>query len=71
LARSILSTPRRVVAEGDELMSEEQEKSLTGTDADAQPTRPDPEMRPYRQPADIKGARALAPPDRDDSGDAG
>lgn len=52
-------------------MSEEQEKSLTGTDADAQPTRPDPEMRPYRQPADIKGARALAPPDRDDSGDAG
>jgi len=33
-------------------MSEDKEKPLTGADADAQPTRPDPKSASYRKPAD-------------------
>ena len=33
-------------------MSEDKEKPLSGADAEAQPTRPDPRSASYRKPAD-------------------
>ena len=40
-------------------MSEDEVKPLTGADAEAQPTRPDPGTAVYRHPADMKGAKKL------------
>ena len=43
-------------------MSEDEEKPLMGADAEAQPTRPNPETGAYRPPADMKGAPKLPAP---------
>ena len=39
------------------LMGEEEERPLTGDDAEEQPTKPDPNSPPYRKPADQVGSR--------------
>ena len=45
-------------------MSEDKEKLLTGVDAEAQPTKPDPKSASYQKPADeVTDAGAEAEPE--------
>ena len=45
-------------------MSEDKEKPLTGADAEAQPTKPDPKSASYQKPADeVAEAGADAEPE--------